>query len=67
MSCWKLQLIVNNIKLADLNGFKFSTSNIVVHLCRIQVLYPDPYVYPKGQRIPYVEETKFLFVFFSPI
>ena len=63
----KLQLTLNAIiKWADMNGFKFSTSKtVVVHFCRIQGLHPDPDLYIKNQRIPCVEETKFLGLIFD--
>ena len=44
-----------------MTGFKFSTSKtVVVHFCRIRGVHPDPDIYLKGQRIPCVEETRFL-------
>ena len=63
----KLQLTVNRIvRWADLCGFKFSLSKTVaVHFCRIHRHHPDPDIYIKGQRIPCLEETKFLGLVFD--
>ena len=63
----KLQLTINNIiKWADMHGFKFSSSKtVVVHFCRIRGLHPDPDLSIKGQRIPCVDETKFLGLIFD--
>ena len=63
----KLQLTIDKIiHWADTNGFKFSTSKtVVVHFCRIRGVHPDPDMYIKGQRIPCVEEVKFLGLIFD--
>ena len=63
----KLQLAVNRIvRWADLNGFKFSTSKtVIVHFCRIHRLHPDPDIFIKGQRIPCVQEARFLGLIFD--
>ena len=63
----KLQLTVNKIvRWADMNGFKFSTSKtVIVHFCRIRGVHPDPDIYIKGQRIPCVQETRFLGLIFD--
>ena len=50
----------------DRSGFKFSLSKtVVVHFCRIRGVHPDPDIYLKGQRIPCVEETRFLGLHFD--
>ena len=58
----KIQLTIDQIvKWADMTGFKFSISKtVVVHFCRIRGIHPDPDIYLKGQRIPCLEETRFL-------
>ena len=58
----KLQLTINKIvEWAEKNGFRFSTSKTVtVHFCRIRGIHPDPDLFLKGQRIPCVDETRFL-------
>ena len=63
----KLQLCINRIvEWADKNGFKFSSSkSVVVHFCRIRNLHPDPDLYLKGQRLPCVDEARFLGMHFD--
>ena len=57
-----LQLSINKIvEWAERHGFKFSTSKtVVVHFCRIRGCVLDPDLYLNGQRIPCVQETRFL-------
>ena len=63
----KLQLSIDRIsKWAEKQGFRFSTSKTVtVHFCRIRGVHPDPDLYLNGQRIPCVEETRFLGLIFD--
>ena len=63
----KLQLTVNKIvEWAGKNGLRFSTSKTVaVHFCKIRGIHPDPDLYLNGQRIPCVEETRFLGLIFD--
>ena len=63
----KLQLSIDSIvNWAERNGFKFSTSKTVaMHFCRIRGIHPDPDLYLNGQRIPCVEETRFLGLMFD--
>ena len=63
----QLQLCINKIdKWADQRGFRFSTSKtVVVHFCRIRGVHPDPDLYLKGQRIPCVDQARFLGLIFD--
>ena len=63
----KLQLTIDKIiTWAEKNGFKFSMSKTVtMHFCRIRGVHPDPDLYIHGQRIPCVEETRFLGLVFD--
>ena len=63
----KLQLTIDKIiEWADTNGFKFSMSkSVIIHFCRIRGVHPDPDLYIKGQRIPCVQETRFLGLIFD--
>ena len=63
----KLQLTINKVvEWAERNGFKFSaTKTTVMHFCRIRGLHPDPDLFLKGNRIPCVEETRFLGMIFD--
>ena len=63
----KLQLAIDNIiKWADMNGFKFSMSKtVIIHFCRIRGIHPDPDLYIKDQRIPCVQEARFLGLIFD--
>ena len=63
----KLQLSINKIVVwAEMRGFKFSAlKTVVVHFCRIRGMHADPDLYLNGQRIPCVEEGKFLGLIFD--
>ena len=63
----KLQLSIDRtVNWAERNGFKFSTTKTVaMHFCRIRGVHPDPDLYLNGQRIPCVEETRFLGLMFD--
>ena len=58
----KLQLTLNRVeKWANTNGFKFSESKTVaMHFCQKRALHPDPELSIYGNRIPVVNQTKFL-------
>ena len=62
-----IQIAINKVvKWAEAHGFKFSTSKtVVMHLCRIRGVHPDPDLYMNGQRISCVAETRFLGVIFD--
>ena len=63
----RLQLGIDNVvKWAESNGFKFSTSKTVgMHFCKIRKFHLDPDLYMNGQRIPCVDETRFLGLIFD--
>ena len=63
----KLQLTINKVvEWAERNGFKFSSSKTVaMHFCRIRRFHPDPDLFLKGNRIPCVDETRFLGMIFD--
>ena len=63
----RLQLTIDKVvQWAEMRGFKFSiTKTVVVHFCRIRGVHPDPDLYIHGQRIPCVNEVKFLGVIFD--
>ena len=63
----QLQLCLDKIiSWASKRGFRFSTSKTaVVHFCRIRGFHPDPDLFLCGQRIPCVENIRFLGLIFD--
>ena len=63
----KLQLSIKHVQeWADLHGFKFSTNKTVaIHFCHIRKFHPDPDLFLQGERIPCVDETRFLGLIFD--
>ena len=63
----KLQLCLRNLEVwCNENGFKFSTTKTVcVHFTKSRKLHPDPELYLNGNKIPIVNQVKFLGVIFD--
>jgi hypothetical protein len=63
----KLQICLRGIeRWADENGFKFSrTKTVCMHFCQKRSLHPDPELTLYGDKIPVVDETKFLGLVFD--
>ena len=63
----KLQLCINKLeKWSNENGFRFSaTKTACVHFCRKRKLHLDPELFLSGNKIPVVDQVKFLGLIFD--